>query len=51
MKLFYQQLDNNNNNHKAEALRQAQLKLWQTADKDWKVPAFWSAYIMIGNWQ
>ncbi len=51
MKLFYQQLDNNNNNNKAEALRQAQLKLWQTADKDWKVPAFWSAYIMIGNWQ
>jgi CHAT domain-containing protein len=49
MKLFYQQLDNNNN--KAEALRQAQLKLWQTTGKDWKVPAFWSAYIMIGNWQ
>lgn len=51
MKLFYQQLDNNKNDNKAEALRQAQLKLWQTADKDWKVPAFWSAYIMIGNWQ
>ncbi|MGF1588485.1 MAG: CHAT domain-containing protein [Pleurocapsa sp.] len=48
MKHFYQQFDHHN---KAEALRQAQLKLWQTADKDWRVPAFWSAYIMIGNWQ
>ncbi len=48
MKHFYQQFDQNN---KAEALRQAQLKLWQTAGKDWRVPAFWSAYIMIGNWQ
>ncbi len=50
MKNFYQQLKNNQYN-KAEALRQAQLQLWQTADKDWKVPAFWSAYVMIGNWQ
>ncbi len=50
MKNFYQQLKNNQYN-KAEALRQAQLQLWQIADKDWKVPAFWSSYIMIGNWQ
>ena len=48
MKSFYQQLENNG---KAEALRQAQLKLWQVADKDWQVPAFWAAYVMIGNWQ
>ncbi|WP_019509143.1 CHAT domain-containing protein [Pleurocapsa sp. PCC 7319] len=49
MENFYQQLNNKQLN-KAEKLRQAQLKLWQTVDKDWKVPAFWSAYIMIGNW-
>ncbi len=48
MKLFYKHLDGN---HKAEALRQAQLELWSTAGKDWQVPAFWSPYVMIGNWQ
>ena len=48
MKHFYQHLDRSG---KAEALRQAQLELWQTADKDWRVPAFWSAYVIIGDWQ
>ncbi len=49
MKNFYQNLENGLD--KAEALRQAQLQLWETPDKDWRVPAFWSAYIAIGNWQ
>lgn len=48
MQLFYQQLEGKS---KAEALRQAQLKLWATPGKDWQVPAFWSAYVIIGNWQ
>ena len=48
MKHFYHHLQHQ---PKAEALRQAQLELWQRADKDWEVPAFWSAYVMIGNWQ
>jgi CHAT domain-containing protein len=48
MNNFYQQLATHN---KAEALRLAQLQLWQVKDKDWKVPAFWSPYILIGNWQ
>ncbi|MEL7523422.1 MAG: CHAT domain-containing protein, partial [Cyanobacteria bacterium J06553_1] len=48
MKLFYQHLKHQS---KAEALRQAQMDLWQRRDKDWEVPAFWSAYVMIGNWQ
>lgn len=48
MKRFYQYL---NHGSKAEALRKAQLELWQTAGKDWQVPAFWSAYVIIGNWQ
>jgi CHAT domain-containing protein len=48
MNNFYQQLAIHN---KAEALRQAQLKLWQVSGKDWQVPAFWSAYVLIGNWQ
>jgi len=49
MKNFYQYLKQDRS--KAEALRLAQLKLWQTSDKDWQVPAFWSAYVIIGNWQ
>ena len=49
MENFYQQIAQNKN--KAEALRQAQLKLWQVKDKDWRVPAFWSPYILVGNWQ
>ena len=48
IKLFSEELKHHN---KAEALRQAQLRLWSVTDKDWRVPAFWSAYIMIGNWQ
>ncbi|MEM7590251.1 MAG: CHAT domain-containing protein [Cyanobacteria bacterium P01_A01_bin.83] len=48
MQHFYQNLKGRS---KAEALRQAQLQLWSTPDKDWQVPAFWSAYIIIGNWQ
>jgi CHAT domain-containing protein len=58
MKNFYQQLENNLQNNlqnknfnKAEALRQAQLQLWNTAQRDWRVPAFWSAYVIVGNWQ
>ena len=49
MKGFYQYLTEGYS--KAEALRLAQLKLWEKLDQDWQVPAFWSAYIMIGNWQ
>jgi CHAT domain-containing protein len=48
MKHFYQHLKNHS---KAEALRRAQLDLWQIAAKDWQVPAFWSGYVIIGNWQ
>ena len=49
MQNFYQELAKNKT--KAEALRQAQLQLWQTKNKDWQVPAFWSPYVIIGNWQ
>ncbi len=49
MKNFYQNLERDSN--KAKALQQAQLKLWQTQNKDWRVPAFWSSYILIGNWK
>ena len=49
MKSFYRHLKSDR--PLAEALRLAQLELWQRKDKDWQVPAFWSAYVAIGNWQ
>ena len=49
MESFYRHLKSDR--ELAEALRLAQLELWQRSDKDWQVPAFWSAYIAIGNWK
>ena len=48
MKHFYRHLKTHS---KAEALRLAQLELWKAQNRDWQVPAFWSAYVVIGNWQ
>ncbi|MEL6495486.1 MAG: CHAT domain-containing protein [Cyanobacteria bacterium J06623_7] len=48
MRFFYQYLPHHT---KAEALRQAQLELWRQTNRDWEVPAFWSAYVIIGDWQ
>ena len=50
MSLFYQQLIENSTITKAEALRQAQLKLWENKTKDWVVPSFWASYVLVGNW-
>lgn len=47
---FYQQLKNNPQISKAEALRLAQKKLWDNQKKEWKRPYFWAAYVLIGNW-
>ncbi|MGA9380519.1 MAG: CHAT domain-containing protein, partial [Phormidium sp.] len=47
---FYQQLKNNPQITKAEALRLAQKKLWDNQKKDWQPPYFWAAYVLIGNW-
>ena len=44
---FYQELSKTT---KAEALRRAQLKLWENIEKDWQVPSFWGAYVLVGNW-
>lgn len=48
MNSFYQHLQENHS--KAQSLRLAQLDLWKRSDKDWEVPAFWSAFVIIGNW-
>ncbi len=47
---FYRVLSENPALHKAEALRQAQLKLWQNRDRDWQVPFFWASYVLVGEW-
>ena len=54
MFLFYQQLIQNQaqNMTKAEALRQAQLKLWaqKKPGKRWNHPYYWAPFILLGNW-
>ncbi len=47
MKEFYQQL-NNPKLSKAEALRQAQLKIM--ANPLYQHPYFWAAFVLVGNW-
>ncbi|MBP0006734.1 MAG: CHAT domain-containing protein [Cyanobacteria bacterium SBC] len=45
---FYRQLNRNPNISKAEALRQAQLDLLRNSD--YNHPAFWSPFVLVGNW-
>lgn len=49
MSEFYRQLANTNLT-KAEALQRAQLALWNNKSQDWKLPYFWAAYVLVGNW-
>ncbi|MDJ0573932.1 MAG: CHAT domain-containing protein [Xenococcaceae cyanobacterium MO_234.B1] len=48
---FYQQLSQNPQMSRAEALRMAQIELWKNPQRDWKVPIFWAPYILVGNWK
>ncbi|PPT09589.1 hypothetical protein CKA32_003481 [Geitlerinema sp. FC II] len=45
---FYRQLSRTPNLSKAEALRRAQLNLLQS--DDYNHPAFWSPFVLVGNW-
>ena len=47
---FYRFLSESPQMSKAEALRQAQLKLLQNKQKLWDRPLFWSPYVLVGNW-
>jgi CHAT domain-containing protein len=47
MSQFYQGIADNQFT-KAEALRQAQLKLLQ--NPQYKLPRFWAPYVLVGNW-
>ena len=35
----------------AEALRQAQLAMWQSENIDWRNPYFWAAFTLQGEWR
>lgn len=45
---FYRQLWANSGQNKAESLRQAQLALLQSSD--YHHPAYWSPFVLLGNW-
>jgi CHAT domain-containing protein len=47
IRAFYQALSQGRSN-KAEALRQAQLSLLK--DPDYRSPAHWAPYVLVGNW-
>lgn len=43
--------DNNDNMTKAEAVQKAQIAMLTNQDqKDWKLPYYWAAYVLVGNW-
>ena len=53
MEEFYRQIVQHPNISRAQALRQAQLNLWEKGAeqlRDWKRPYFWAPYILVGNW-
>jgi CHAT domain-containing protein/predicted negative regulator of RcsB-dependent stress response len=50
MSEFYRELRANPSLPKAEALRNAQLRLWENSSQEWNLPFFWSPYVLVGNW-
>ncbi|MBD2181070.1 CHAT domain-containing protein [Planktothrix sp. FACHB-1355] len=54
MSQLYRQLINGNtteNITKAEALQKAQIAMLTNQEqKDWKLPYYWAAYVLVGNW-
>ncbi len=47
---FYKYLSEQPELTKAEALRRAQLDLWDVSDRNWRTPIYWAAYVIVGNW-
>lgn len=50
MGYFYQNLNQNQEISKAEALRDAQLTLLQDPDSQYSHPYYWAPFVLIGNW-
>jgi CHAT domain-containing protein/predicted negative regulator of RcsB-dependent stress response len=49
MKRFYQGLLGPKRLRPAEALRQAQMSIWQR--KQWRAPFYWAAFVLQGEWK
>ncbi|MGJ3251887.1 MAG: CHAT domain-containing protein [Elainellaceae cyanobacterium] len=50
---FYRELAQNPEISRAEALRRAQVSLWEIDDQrnvDWHPPYYWAPYTLVGNW-
>ena len=50
MGYFYQNLNQNQEISKAEALRDAQLNLLKNPDSQYSHPYYWAPFVLIGNW-
>ncbi|MEO0948616.1 MAG: CHAT domain-containing protein [Cyanobacteria bacterium J06641_5] len=48
---FYQELVENPDVSKAEALRRVQLQILQNPDRDWQQPFYWAPYTLLGSWR
>lgn len=47
---FYQELVENPDSSKAEALRRVQLQILQNSERDWQQPFYWAPYTLLGSW-
>ncbi len=50
MGYFYQNLANNSEISKAQALKDAQLALIQSPDSQYYHPYYWAPFVLVGNW-
>jgi CHAT domain-containing protein len=50
MGYFYRNLVNDENASKAQALRQAQLKVLKTPELEYQHPYYWAPFVLVGNW-
>lgn len=50
MGYFYQNLANNSEISKAQALRNAQISLIETGDSQYYHPYYWAPFVLVGNW-
>ncbi len=50
MGYFYENLANNSEISKAQALRDAQITLLKSADSQYSHPYYWAPFVLVGNW-
>jgi CHAT domain-containing protein len=50
MSSFYRNLSEQESASKAQALREAQLKLLKTPELEYQHPYYWAPFVLVGNW-